>query len=74
MHKICLFNKFNVMILVASLSLIIFLHFFSQSINFIDLDQLDRIFFLMIEVTAAIFIYFSISRIIFGKPLKTILE
>ena len=62
------------MILVASLSLIIFLHFFSQSINFIDLDQLDRIFFLMIEVTAAIFIYFSISRIIFGKPLKTILE
>ena len=30
-----LFNKFNVMILVASLSLIIFLHFFSQSINFI---------------------------------------
>ncbi len=62
------------MILVASLSLIIFLHFFSQSINFIDLDQLDRIFFLMIEVTAAIFIYFLISRIIFGKPLKTILE
>jgi len=69
-----LFNKFNVMILVASLSLIIFLHFFSQSINFIDLEQLDRIFFLMIEVTAAIFIYFSISRIIFGKPLKTILD
>jgi len=69
-----MFNKFNAMILVASSFLIIFLNFYSQSINFIDLDQLDRIFFLVIEVTVAIFIYFSISRIIFGKPLKTILE
>ena len=68
-----MFNKFNAMILVASSFLIIFLNFYSQNINFIDLDQLDRIIFLVIEVTMAIFIYFSISRIIFGKPLKTIL-
>jgi len=67
-------SRFSVMILVASCSLVLFLHFYTQTINFIELDHLDRVLFLFIEVTIAALIYFTISRVIYGKSLKKIFE
>ena len=51
------------MILVASCSLALFLHFYTQKINFIELNHLDRILFLFIEVTIATLIYFTIPEL-----------
>ena len=62
------------MILLASCSLALFLHFYTQKIDFIELNHLDRILFLFIEVTIATLIYFTISRVIYGKSLRKIFE
>jgi hypothetical protein len=62
------------MIIVASCSLALFLNFYTQKINFMELNHLDRIIFLFIEVTIATLIYFTISRIIYGKSLRKIFE
>ena len=67
-------SRFSLMILVASCSLGLFLHFYTQKINFIELNNPDRILFLFIEVTIATLIYFTISRVIYGKSLRKIFE
>ena len=65
-----IFNKFNFNIFISSIFLITFLYFYTSEINFLKLTQLERVFYLLIEVIVSILIYFSISRLVFKKPLK----
>ena len=66
------FNRFNFSILVASISLIIFLYVTSLFINFIDLSELERVFYLLLKIFLAIIIYLGVARFINLKPLKEI--
>ena len=68
------FNKFNSSILFSSIILIIFLYHSSQLINFIDLNQIQKIFLLLAKVLISIAIYFGTARIIYGKSLKEIFD
>ena len=63
-------NRFNVSILLSSIFLIVFLLAFSAIINFEVLTQLEKFFYLGLEVCISIIIYFGISRIINGKDVK----
>ena len=63
-------NKFSLNVFISSLFLIIFLYFYTSEINFMKLTQVERIFYLSIEVFASVFIYFSISRLMLNKPLR----
>ena len=65
-------NRFNIMILFSSIALIIFLYFFTSNTNFMNFNQPQRFLFLVIEITISIFIYFSVSKLIYKKPLKTL--
>jgi len=69
-----MFNRFNFMILISSSFLIVFLNFYTTKTNFIEFNQIERLFYLSIEILASIFIYFFIARIINGKPLRTLLN
>ena len=69
-----IFNRFNFMILISSLFLIVFLNFYTTKTNFIEFNQIERLFYLSIEILASIFIYFFIARIINGKSLRTLLN
>jgi len=69
-----IFNRFNLMLLAAGSALIIFLYFFTSWTNFLALNQMERLFFLFIEVIISIAIYFSISRLILMRPLKEIFD
>ena len=69
-----IFNRFNCMILLSSISLIIFLYFYTSWINFIELSQIERIFYLLAEIIISIIIYFSVARLIYKQPLKEILN
>ena len=66
------FNRFNFSILVSSISLIIFLYVTSLFINFIDLSELERVFYLLLKIFLAIIIYLGVARFINLKPLKEI--
>ena len=63
-------NKFSFNVFISSLFLIIFLYFYTSEINFMKLTQVERIFYLSIEVFASVVIYFSISRLMLNKPLR----
>ena len=65
-------SRFNVAIFIASIVLIAFLKFFSNSVDFISLSQVTRVFYLLIEVAIAISIYFALTRLIYGKNLRKI--
>ena len=67
-----IFNRFNFMILISSLFLIVFLNFYTTNTNFIEFNQIERLFYLSIEILVSIFIYFFIARIINGKSLRTL--
>ena len=67
-----IFNRFNFMILISSLFLIAFLSFYTTKTNFIEFNQIERFFYLSIEILASIFIYFFIARIINGKSLRAL--
>ena len=67
-----LFNKFNFMILLSSIFLIVFLNFYTTKTNFIEFNQIERLIYLSIEILVSIFIYFLIARFINGKPLRTL--
>lgn len=69
-----IFNRFNLMLLAASSALIIFLYFFTSWTNFLELNQIERLFFLFIEIIISIVIYFSISRLVFMRPLREIFD
>ena len=69
-----IFNRFNLTVLIASIALIAFLNFYTNKYNFLYLNQLERIYYLSIEVLFAALIYFTISRLIFRQPLKTLLD
>ena len=69
-----IFNRFNCMVLLSSISLIIFLYFYTTWINFIELSQIERIFYLLAEIIISIIIYFSVARFIYKQPLKEILN
>ena len=69
-----MFNRFNFMILISSSFLIVFLNFYTTKTNFIEFNQIERLFYLSIEILASIFIYFFIARIINGKSLRTLLN
>lgn len=69
-----IFNRFNCMVLLSSISLIIFLYFYTSWINFIELSQIERIFYLLAEIIISIIIYFSVARLIYKQPLKEILN
>ena len=66
-------NRFNLSVLVSSIFMIFFLHYFS-SYSFIDLNSFERVLFLLFKVLISITIYFSFARLIYGKPLKEILD
>ena len=69
-----IFNRFNCMVLLSSISLIIFLYFYTSWINFIELSQIERIFYLLAEIIISIIIYFSVARLIYKQSLKEILN
>ena len=69
-----IFNRFNLMLLAASSALIIFLYFFTSWTNFLELNQIERLFFLLIEIIISVVIYFSISRLVFMRPLREIFD
>ena len=66
------FNRFNFSILASSTLLIIFLYSTSLFINFIDLSELERVFYLLVKIFFAITIYVGVARLINLKPLKEI--
>ena len=66
------FNRFNFSILISNLTLIVFLSFYSNHLDFIKLNQIERFVHLSIEIIFSILIYFSISRLIIGKPLRSL--
>ena len=66
-------NRFNLSVLVSSIFMIFFLHS-SSSYSFIDLNSFERVLFLLFKVLISITIYFSFARLIYGKPLKEILD
>jgi putative peptidoglycan lipid II flippase len=65
-------SRLNLAIFIASIVLIAFLKFFSNSVDFISLSQVTRVFYLLIEVAIAISIYFALTRLIYGKNLRKI--
>ena len=67
---ISIINIFNLNIVISSLFLVTFLYFFTASIDFMKINQIQRIFYLSIEVVVSIIIYFSISRMILKKPVR----
>ena len=67
-------NKFSFNVFISSLFLIIFLYFYTSEINFMKLTQVERIFYLSIEVFASVVIYFSISRLMLKKPLRFLFD
>ena len=67
-------NKFSFNVFISSLFLIIFLYFYTSEINFMKLTQVERIFYLSIEVFASVVIYFSISRLMLNKPLRFLFD
>ncbi len=69
-----IFNRFNLMLLAASSALIIFLYFYTSWTNFLALNQMERLFFLFIEIIISVVIYFSISRLVFMRPLREIFD
>ncbi|MDB3916024.1 murein biosynthesis integral membrane protein MurJ, partial [Gammaproteobacteria bacterium] len=68
------FNRFNASILVSSLFLISFLYGFSEIINFSTLNQLEKVFYLTIEICFSVIIYFGITKIINGNSIKGMLD
>jgi putative peptidoglycan lipid II flippase len=68
------FNRFNIMILFSSLSLILFLNFYTNLTNFIEFSQVERLLYLSIEVIISIIIYGAVSRLILRKPIQTLFE
>jgi len=66
------FNRFNFSILASSISLTIFLYVSSFFINFIDLSELERVFYLLLKIFLAMIIYFGVARLINLKPLREI--
>jgi putative peptidoglycan lipid II flippase len=69
-----IFNRFNIMILCSSLSLILFLIFYTNLTNFMDFSQVERFLYLSIEVIISIIIYGAVSRLILRKPIQTLFE
>ena len=67
-------NKFSFNVFISSLFLMIFLYFYTSEIDFIKLSQVERIFYLSIEVFASVVIYFSISRLMLNKPLRFLFD
>ncbi len=67
-----LFNKFNFIILLSSIFLIVFLNFYTTKTNFIEFNQIERLVYLSIEISVSIFIYFLIARFLNGEPLRTL--
>ena len=66
------FNRFNFSILVSSVSLITFLYVTSLFINFIELSELERVFYLLLKIFLAMIIYLGVARLINLKPLREI--
>ena len=67
-------SKFSFNVFISSLFLIIFLYFYTSEIDFMKLTEVERIFYLSIEVLASVIIYFSISRLMLNKPLKFLFD
>lgn len=65
-----IFNRFNLVIIFASSSLIIFLYLYTSWTDFIKFNQIERFLYLSLEIIISIAIYFSISRLIYNRPLK----
>jgi hypothetical protein len=68
------FNRFNASILVSSLFLISFLYGFSEIINFSTLNQLEKVFYLTIEICFSVIIYLGVTKIINGNSIKGMLN
>ena len=66
------FNRFNFSILVSSVSLITFLYVTSLFINFIELSELERVFYLLLKIFLAMITYLGVARLINLKPLREI--
>lgn len=66
------FNRFNFSILASSVSLITFLYVTSLFINFIELSELERVFYLLLKIFLAMIIYLGVARLINLKPLREI--
>lgn len=68
------FNKFNFSILIPSLLVVIFLHYFAQFFDFFELNEIERVMILLFKVATSALIYFIISRIIRGYSLREFLN
>ena len=68
------FNRFNASILVSSLFLISFIYGFSEIINFSTLNQLEKVFYLTIEICFSVIIYLGVTKIINGSSIKGMLN
>ena len=66
------FNRFNFSIIIASCIMAIFLIYGPFNIDFEPLNFLQRLLFLIIEITSAIFLYLCITRIVVGKSLRSL--
>ena len=67
-------SKLNIAIFIASISLMVFLKSFSNSVDFMSLSEFSRVLYLITEVAIATFIYLVFIRLIYGKNLKKIFE
>ena len=68
------FNRFNFSIIIPCITVVIFLNYAGQFFNFIELNQIERVFALLFEVIASVTIYFVLSRIIRGTSFKEFLN
>ena len=63
-------NRFNLAVILGSISVILFLIYGPFNINFNSLSFIDRLITLSLEVAISILLYLLITRAIFGKKLK----
>ena len=63
-------NRFNLAVILGSISVILFLIYGPFNINFNSLSFIDRLITLSLEVAISILLYLLITRAIFGKKLQ----
>jgi putative peptidoglycan lipid II flippase len=67
-------SRFNLSIIISSILILVFLIFCRDFYDFYQLNQLERIFVLLLKVTMSALIYFVTCRQILGHPLKEVLN
>ncbi len=63
-------NRFNFAVFFSSCALVIFLYYSTNYINFLSISPFERSIYLLFEVGLAVVVYFTVARLIFGKPIR----